>query len=305
MRPSQITAAVLTATIAFAMPLGALAQDRVITGNDRNLSASDVDELRSNVLLVQKVAPNPNDDVPAGQKPPAVAGSLFTLSRVNGIDITTDPGRELAKSMQLDDVKSRGLTKISTKATNDQGVVEFDGIESGLYLLEEAAPDKEHEYHLSSPKLLLLPLADVTGQGFTYDNVVVMKWDQDRGVPPWRTSTPPTTPPTATTTPGVTTERTTTNITETTTPRFTPVESTITSTMPNGSTTVITTRPSTYVTTQPNGVVTTVTQPPGEGRRGGDLAYTGASVLWAAGLGGLLILLGVLMARRGRNETTR
>lgn len=302
MRPSRLTAAVLTATIAFAMPLGALAQDRVITGNDRNLSANDLDELRTNVLLVQKVAPNPNDDVPAGQKPPAVEGSLFTLSRVNGIDITTDAGRELAKGMQLGDARSRGLTKIATKATNAEGAVEFADIKSGLYLLEESAPDNDHEYHLSSPKLMLLPLADVTGQGFTYDNVVVMKWDQDRGVPPWRTSTPPTTPPTATTTPGVTTERTTTNITETTTPRFTPVESTITSTMPNGSTTVITTRPSTYVTTQSNGVVTTVTQPPGEGRRGGDLAYTGASVLWAAGLGGLLILVGFVLARRSKNE---
>ena len=67
---------------------------------------------------------------------------------------------------------------------------------------------------------------------------------------------------------------------------------------------MITTRPSTYVTTQPNGSVTTVTQPSDGGRRGGDLAETGANVLWAAGLGGLLILVGFVLARRGKNEET-
>ena len=72
--------------------------------------------------------------------------------------------------------------------------------------------------------------------------------------------------------------------------------------MPNGSTTVITTRPSTYVTTQPNGSVTTVTQPPADKQRSGDLASTGANVLWAAGLGGLLILVGFFLARRSKNE---
>ena len=82
----------------------------------------------------------------------------------------------------------------------------------------------------------------------------------------------------------------------------TPVESTITTTMPNGSTTVITTRPSTYVTTQPNGSVTTVTQPSDGGRRGGDLAETGANVLWAAGLGLALVLLGVILAARRKVE---
>ena len=81
------------------------------------------------------------------------------------------------------------------------------------------------------------------------------------------------------------------------------MESTITTTRSDGSTTVITTRPSTYVTTMPNGSVTTVTQP-GERSRGGDLASTGANVLWAAGLGGLLILVGFVLARRSKNEET-
>ncbi|WP_418904456.1 LPXTG cell wall anchor domain-containing protein [Corynebacterium pseudogenitalium] len=58
------------------------------------------------------------------------------------------------------------------------------------------------------------------------------------------------------------------------------------------------------MTTKPNGVVTTVTHPravPEKER--GSLASTGANVLWAAGLGGLLIVLGLFLARRSKNET--
>lgn len=308
MRHSQMTAAVLAATIALALPVDALAQVRPITGNDRNLSASDVDKVRTNVLLVQKVAQNPNDDVPAGQKPPAVEGSLFTLSRVNGIDITADAGRELAGSMQLDDAKSRGLTKIATKATNAEGAVEFADIKSGLYLLEESAPDNDHEYHLSSPKLMLLPLADVTGEHFTYDNVVVMKWDRDSGVPTWRTSTPPPPATTSSTpdTPGTSTTRTPsrTTSTEPGTKTTSPGSRTSTTTTP--------TAPQTIVTTGPDGRTSTIVRPagntpgtPGGGSRSGGLAYTGANVLWAGGLGALLILMGILLARRNTHEQTR
>lgn len=318
MHSARIPAAVLAASLALAMPAEALAQGRVITGNDRNLPASAVDTSRTNSLLVRKVATNPYDDVPAGEKPPAIAGARFTISRVKGIDITTEEGRERAKSMTLDDAKGLGLTKVATGTTDADGRVDFENLQSGLYLIEETAPDTAYQYHLSSPRLMLLPLANVSGTEFNYENVVVMKWDNESGVPPWKTSTPPSSTPASSTRPSSpsspgtttepitekTTERATDRVTEKTT-SFKPVESTITSTLPNGSTTVITTRPSTYVTTQPNGSVTTVTQPSDGGRRDGGLAETGANVLWAAGLGGLLILLGFVMARQGRNETTR
>lgn len=299
MHSTRIPAAVLVATIALATPLEALAQGRVITGNDRNLPASAVDATRTNSLLVRKVATNPYDDVPAGEKPPAIAGARFTVSRVKDIDITTEEGRERAKSMTLDDAKGLGLTKIASGTTDADGMVDFENLQSGLYLIEEEAPDTAHQYHLSTPRLLLLPLANVSGTQFIYENVMVMKWDTADGPPVWKTSSTPTpTPSTETTTSG-TTERTTE---KTTVPSS--VESTITTTRSDGSTTVITTRPSTYVTTQPNGSVTTVTQPSDGGRRDGGLASTGANVLWAAGLGGLLILVGFVLARRSKNEET-
>lgn len=303
MRTSKFVAALGAASV-LACGLGGFTADaKVISGNDRNIPAASVDTARPISLVVRKNASNPYDDVPAGQRPPAVAGATFTLSQVRGIDVTTDEGRAEAKQLSLADAKAKGLTRVATATTGETGAAGFDDLKPGLYVLEESAPNDGREYHVSSPQLIILPLADVRGIEFKYDNVVVTKWGGGEGGEP--PSSTPTPPPTTSTTTARTTERTTDRTTETSSERttvFTPVESTITSTMPNGSTTVITTRPSTYVTTQPNGSVTTVTQPSDGGRRGGDLAETGANVLWAAGLGGLLILVGFVLARRSKNE---
>lgn len=302
MRTSKFVAALGAASVLVCGLGGLTADAKVISGNDRNIPAASVDTAQPISLVVKKAATNPYDDVPAGEKPPAIAGATFKLSQVRGVDVTTDEGRAGAKQLSLDDAKAKGLTPIATAQTSENGEADFGNLKPGLYLLEEDAPDDGHEYHVSSPQLIILPLGDVRGTQFKYENVVVTKWDgSDGGEPP--TSTPTPSPSTSTT--ERTTEKTTEKTTETSTERtteFTPVESTITSTMPNGSTTVITTRPSTYVTTQPNGSVTTVTQPPADKERSGDLAYTGANVLWAAGLGGLLILVGFFLARGSKNE---
>ena len=300
MRTPKIVAALGVASVLAAGLFAPGADARVVSGNDSDIAADSVDASQPISLLVKKVATNPFDDVPAGEKPPAVAGATFKLSQVNGIDVTTDEGRTAAKQTSFEDARAHGLTTVASARTGDTGAAEFTGLKPGLYLLEEEAPDNGYEYHVSSPQLLVLPLGDVRGKQFKYDNVVVTKWaGEEGGEPPTSTPTPST---------STTTERTTDRETETSTERTTvstPVESTITSTMPNGSTTVITTRPSTYVTTQPNGSVTTVTQPPTDRQRSGDLASTGANVLWAAGLGGLLILVGFFLARRKNEEQTR
>lgn len=307
MRTSKFVAALGAASVLACGFFGPAADAKVISGNDRDIPAASVDTTQPISLVVKKAATNPYDDVPAGEKPPAIAGATFKLSLVKGVDVTTDEGRAAAKKLSLDDAKAKGLTPIATAQTSEKGAAGFDNLKPGLYLLEEDTPDDGHEYHVSSPQLIILPLGDVRGTQFKYENVVVTKWDgSDGGEPPTSTPTPSPTPsPSPSTSTSTTTERTTENTTETSTERtteFTPVESTITSTMPNGSTTVITTRPSTYVTTQPNGSVTTVTQPPADKQRSGDLASTGANVLWAAGLGGLLILVGFVLARRSKNE---
>lgn len=303
MRLSQLLAACGAATMLAAGALTpAVADVRPISGNDANLNPASIDKSKPIQLLLKKQGTNPYDQVPAGQKPPAIAGAKFTLSKVRGIDITSEQGRNVAKKTTLDDARKRGLDVIETKATNQRGEVLFDNLTPGLYLVEESAPDTKYEYHLSSPKLLILPLPDERGIRYEYENVLVMKWDKSYGTPPpWEPSEPPSTTPTK---PGNTV--TTTKTTTSTPPRVsTTIRTTYTTTPPNGTpTTVTTTVPSTIVTTKPNGVVTTVTHPravPEKER--GSLASTGANVLWAAGLGGLLIVLGLFLARRSKNET--
>lgn len=300
MRLSQLLAACGAATMLAAGTLTpAVADVRPISGNDAKLDPASIDKNKPIQLLLKKQGTNPYDQVPAGQKPPAIAGAKFTLSKVRGIDITTQQGSNVAKKTTLDDARTRGLDVIETKATNQRGEVLFDNLTPGLYLVEESAPDTKYEYHLSSPKLLILPLPDERGIRYEYENVLVMKWDKSYGTPPpWEPSEPPSTTPGNT----VTTTKTTTS----TPPRVsTTISTTYTTTPPGGTpTTVTTTVPSTIVTTKPNGVVTTVTHPravPEKER--GSLASTGANVLWAAGLGGLLIVLGLFLARRSKNET--
>ena len=292
MRASKIVATLGAASILATGAFMPFADARVVSGNDKNIPANSVDTTKPIFLVVKKNEPNPNDDIPAGAKPPAIEGSIFVLSRVKGIDVTTEEGREGAKNLTMEDVRKRGLEDADRATTDAKGRVQFSYLKPGLYLLEEQAPDDDHEYHVSSPQLIILPLGDVKGERFTYENVVVTKWDDDAGLTP--TTTPTPTPGTST---PATTE-TTTKTTPTTPPGSTvttvttPVKTTLTTTRSDGSTTVVTTRTSS---------VTTVTKP-GDNTRGGDLASTGANVLWAAGLGGLLILIGFVLARRSKNE---
>lgn len=297
MRASKIVATLGAASILATGAFMPAADARVVSGNDKNIAADSVDTNRAISLLVKKTATNPYDDVPAGAKPPAIEGATFVLSRVNDIDVTTEEGREGAKNLTMEKARERGLGVVDKKTTDASGAVQFTGLRAGLYLLEEQAPDDDREYHVSSPQLIILPLGDVKGERFTYENVVVTKWDDDGGLTPTTTptptpgtSTPATTEPTTKTTP---TTRKTTPPGSTVTTVTTPVKTTLTTTRPDGSTTVVTTRTSS---------VTTVTKP-ADNTRGGDLASTGANVLWAAGLGGLLILIGFVLARRSKNES--
>lgn len=241
---------------------------KVVSGNDRDIPAESVDTSRPLSLVAKKVATNPFDDVLAGQKPPAVTGATFTLSRVNGIDVTTDDGRARAKDMTLDGARAAGLTQVATSRTDEAGEVVFGDLAPGLYLLEESAPDSDHEYHVSRPQLIILPLGDVHGNEFTYDNVVVTKWDGDGGETPTPSPTVSTSAPT-------------------------PSPSTSTQRKPERTTTAPSDFPDERATT---------TQPPATGGNRGVLASTGANVLWAAGLGALLILIGVVLARRSKND---
>ena len=134
--------------------LPAVAADRVISGNDRDIAAESVDVNEPISLMVRKAPTNPFDDIPAGQKPPAVAGAKFTLSKVRGVDITTTEGRSAARNMSLADARATGLRTISTLTTGEDGQVQFMDLQPGLYLLEESAPDSNYDYPDLQPEVV-------------------------------------------------------------------------------------------------------------------------------------------------------
>ena len=275
MRKNHKFAALVAASLMLGTSFNAgLADAKVISGNDGGLIAEAVDTQRLMTLTVRKVAKNPYDDVPAGEKPAAIAGAVFTLSRVNGVDVLTRAGRAEAKEFTLEKARENGVTEVAKRTTNGKGVAEFTDLKPGLYLLEESAPDGDYDYHLSSPKLVILPLGNVTGEEFDYENVIVTK--SDNQVPP--PDTPPTTSTTTTTT--TTTSNTPPPPGDSPTPETTPVPPETTPNTPPGDT-------------------------PTDGGSRPPLASTGANVLWALGFGGLLILAGFFLARRNNVKQTQ
>lgn len=275
MRKNHKFAALVAASLMLGTSFTAgLADAKVISGNDGGLIAEAVDTQRLMTLTVRKVAKNPYDDVPAGEKPAAIAGAVFTLSRVNGVDVLTRAGRAEAKEFTLEKARENGVTEVAKRITNGKGVAEFTELKPGLYLLEESAPDGDYDYHLSSPKLVILPLGNVSGEEFDYENVIVTK--PDNQVPP--PDTPPTTSTTTTTT--TTTSNTPPPPGDSPTPETTPVSPETTPNTPPGDT-------------------------PTDGGSRPPLASTGANVLWALGFGGLLILAGFFLARRNNVKQTQ
>lgn len=177
-----VTASVLLGTA----PCAPMADARTVSGNDAHINAASVDASRPVTLTVRKLPVNPNDDVPAGQLPPAgVQGLTFSLSRIERIDITTDAGRTAAKLMTVEAARAQGATKVTAKQTDAKGEAHFTGLTPALYLLEESAPnDPTLDYRLSAPQLVILPLANAEGSSFTYDSVVVTKPKSDTPTPP-------------------------------------------------------------------------------------------------------------------------
>lgn len=208
LRKMAVAVAVI-ASLGLSAPL-ADASQRVISGNDKNLSADSMDAARSQTLNIKKLPRNPHDDPIPGAKPfGGVEGLTFRLSKVNGVDATTELGREAAKQYTVQRARHEGFSESREEKTNADGIAEFQGLGSGLYLIEEFAPDDAHEWRLSSPQLVILPLGDVMGENYSYENVLVTKPEpteppttppgtpEDPGTPPGtpgKPGTPPSTP---------------------------------------------------------------------------------------------------------------
>ena len=186
---SSVLAVALCAGLA--SPLAA-ADERVISGNDRDVNASAVDSSRSIDVTFRKIPLNPYDERDPESLPDGgVEGLTFTLSKVRGVDVTSEAGRAAAKKMTVGKSREAGVDKVASEQTNAEGKALFAGVHPGLYLVEESAPDSDHDYRLSDPRLIILPLGNPTGTEFEYDSVAVMK---GRPSTPPETTTPPRTP---------------------------------------------------------------------------------------------------------------
>lgn len=170
------------------------ADERVITGNDQNLSVDEMEAKREQTLNIKKLPRNPHDDPIPGERPyGGVEGLMFRLSKVQGVDVTTNEGRESAKKYTVQRARHQGFSETREAKTNADGAAVFEQLGPGLYLIEEFAPDEEHDWRLSSPQLVILPLGDVMGENYSYDNVLVTK--PDPGTPPTSPPEDPGTPP--------------------------------------------------------------------------------------------------------------
>ncbi|AEX68913.1 hypothetical protein Q6D62_01090 [Corynebacterium diphtheriae] len=108
-------AAALTTSIALAAPI-AEAHERVITGNDKDLSAETMETGRAQTLKIRKLAPNPYDELLPGDKPfGGVEGLTFRLSKVQGLDVTTGAGREAAKRFDVARARQVGFSETREK----------------------------------------------------------------------------------------------------------------------------------------------------------------------------------------------
>ena len=273
----KMTVAVaVVASLGLSAPL-ADANQRVISGNDKNLSADLMDAARSQTLNIKKLPRNPHDDpIPGARRFGGGEGLTFRWSRVNGVVGTPGLGGEPAKKYTVQRARHEGFSDAREQKTNADGIAEFRDLGPGLYLIEEFAPDDEHDWRLSRPQLVILPLGDVMGENYSYENVLVTK--PDPGAPP---TTPPGTPPEEPGTPPSTPEKPG----DPGTPPSTPGE-------------------------PGDPLVPDTPDSSGERSDGGDterprdgaLAVTGANVLWAFAVGIAMIVLGFILMRRKNTE---
>lgn len=150
---------------------------RPVTGNDSSLSGSLVDPHQRLKLEVHKQPVNPYDDAPSGTLPDGgIKGITFVLHLAPGFDVTTEEGRkEASRARTQEEWDAIERHEVARATTNSEGIATYTNLEPGLYLLEELTPDAEHDYRTSSPKWLVLPLAETQGRAFAHDNIVVVK----------------------------------------------------------------------------------------------------------------------------------
>lgn len=262
-RARGAVALVAAAAITFGAP-AAVSSAATVIGVVDSQAISEIDTDRRVNLTLIKTPVNPNDDrdTPA----PIIEGVTFTVKRVAGVDLGTEAGWALARSLSPAEAAARGFTHEFSARTDAEGRAYFHDLPVGLYLVSETPvriPGHEPEEIVDF--LITLPTGNVDGSSWDYDVLVNAK---SEGV----TTRPPIIPPIPV-------------------PSFPP---------PPTATQTLQPPPS----EAPPGAPGENTEPPaGSGTQAGDsaLANTGADVVWLVGIALLLIGGGALLIRSRRS----
>lgn len=309
-----MTRRVVNAAVASAIAIGvgaapaALADERPVVGACRQVTSPDALNTDGDpvFLTLRKTAANPYDDTD-GRPIGSIEDIPFRVNQVQGLSLSTPQGLAAAQKMSVVQARENGLELVGVLRTNENGSVTFAGLEPGMYLVEEIAPDNEHNYRTSAPFLVLLPTLKADCRTAVDNTVIMVKSldDPEGGNPPTTPRTPstgtetttPSTPSTRTPGTGTSTVRTSTPSTPSTPGTGTTVTETEPNRVPPTGSTVTTTRGFGGSGSDQSG-----DSPTRNVFRDGPLASTGANVLWLLIAAAALISGGVLLVRNNRND---
>lgn len=250
-----------------------VAEARTVTGNTDGLSLESIDCAGAATLTIVKTPRGVYENKPLSALPEyLVSGFRFSVTRIEGVDITTREGQEKARELSVEEAKKLLSGDSVEIVTDARGRATATGLQEGLYLVHEEGPTKQVEGQwFSKDFLIVVPVGSASEESKEWQcDVVVISKDSPRETPP-----PPTTVTTTTTPPFP--PATTPPFPPATTPRITPPPSTVTP-------------PATVPPTQP--------VPPNENTPPSRLVNTGANVLGVVGVGAVLLLVGFWLTRR-------
>lgn len=144
----------------------ARADTHTVMGNTTNLQISDIDPTRTGTLtLIKRV----------GEQPRPVPGALFSIKRIQNVDLGTEQGWAAARTMSIAQAATEPTDYIDTATTDAAGQARFLELPVGLYLVTEE--DRGASPWNVQPFLLTIPTGSVDGKSWEYDARVAVKID--------------------------------------------------------------------------------------------------------------------------------
>jgi hypothetical protein len=166
-RGLALAAAIVAVGLCVLLGIAPTAAARTVTGPTDGLSISDIRSGRTVDLEIRMPRRNPFDDPAAGSlaRPP-LAGTEFTARRLEGIDLTTAGGWETARALAIAAAERGPFGHSASAVTDDAGVARLQGLPIGLYLVTSVTPGRGHRGGFA-PFLITLPTGGEAGWNHT------------------------------------------------------------------------------------------------------------------------------------------